>query len=57
MRIDQDISDQDSVQFPSTNEQLGRYLIQGLKLKLLHDDKRKNDMEHEDDEYISDGTN
>ena len=57
MRIDQDIRYQDDDRIPSTNEPLGCYPIQISESELKHDDKGKNDMEQDDDEYVSDGIN
>jgi hypothetical protein len=59
MHIDQDISDQDTDQIPSTNESLRRYPIECSELELQHDGKGKNNMEQDDDdlEYVSHGSN
>ncbi len=57
MCFDQDISDQDDGQAPSTNEPLGCYPIKTQHLELEHHNKDMDDMQHYDDEYVSDGTN
>ncbi len=54
--IDQDISGQDDGQTPSTNEPLGCYSIKTQHLELEHHNIDMDDMQHYDDEYVSDGT-
>ena len=53
--INKSIPGQDSAPFQSTSEPLGLYPIQCPELELKHDDKKANEIAHDNDVYVSDG--